>query len=222
MTFARPIGSPPSVPPLISQPSECTWRGTTSTPITPSRRSAWRVRLVAERIGFEGDLGRKGRCGILRNAASRQTFLSDPEHPLGFLSHPDTLLGSTRSKSGSPARLNHSVGHIKIRPPPFDHEQYHYFCSAVLERFNIDRKHSRNSGRSYGEGRVLICPTEWFGHGFVEVVDEIADPAGQVALGLGVAATGELENQISIWLSQEACLGVKWNPRGCSGSPRNA
>jgi len=42
------------------------------------------VLLVAERIGFEGDLGRKGRCGILRNAASRQTFLSDPEHPLGF------------------------------------------------------------------------------------------------------------------------------------------
>ena len=42
------------------------------------------VRLVAEHIGSEGDLGRKGRCGILRNAASRQTFLSDPEHPLGF------------------------------------------------------------------------------------------------------------------------------------------
>jgi len=42
------------------------------------------VCLVAERIGFEGDLGRKGRCGILRNAASSQAFLSDPEHPLGF------------------------------------------------------------------------------------------------------------------------------------------
>jgi len=42
------------------------------------------VLLVAEHIGFEGDLGRKGRCGILRNAASRQAFLSDPEHPLGF------------------------------------------------------------------------------------------------------------------------------------------
>jgi len=59
----------------------------------------------------------------------------------------------------------------------------------------------------------LVCPTEWFGHGFVEVVDKIADPAGQVALGLEVAATDELENQISIWLSQEACLGVKWTPR---------
>ena len=74
---------------------------------------------------------------------------------------------------------------------------------------------------SNGEGRVLICPTEWFGHGFVEV-DKIADPAGQVALGLEVAATDELENQISIWLSQEACLSVKWNPKGGSGSLRNA
>jgi len=82
----------------------------------------------------------------------------------------------------------------------------------VLLSRNSDTARGQTSC-SNGEGYVLICPTEWFGHGFVEVVDEIADPAGQVALGLEVAATDELENQISIWLSQEACLGVKWTPR---------
>lgn len=31
-----------------------------------------------------------------------------------------------------------------------------------------------------------------------------------------------IENQLSIWLSQDACLGVKWKTMRCSGSRRNA
>ena len=38
------------------------------------------VRLVANRIGFVGDLGKKERKGILRNQASREEFLTDRHH----------------------------------------------------------------------------------------------------------------------------------------------
>jgi hypothetical protein len=50
--------------------------------------SASLVELVAKRIGYEGDLGEKGKEGILKNKESRKVFLSDKAHKIRFLYTP--------------------------------------------------------------------------------------------------------------------------------------
>ena len=46
------------------------------------------VRLVAEYIDHEGDLGQKGDHGVLRNVVSRRDFLSNPSHRIRFVYTP--------------------------------------------------------------------------------------------------------------------------------------
>ncbi len=53
-----------------------------------THKSASLVKWVAEEIGFEGDLGKKGKKGILRSMSSRMEFLETQTHRVRFVYTP--------------------------------------------------------------------------------------------------------------------------------------
>ena len=100
------------------------------------------VRWVARLEGFEGDLGKKGRTGILENVETRRAFLVDVSHRVRSSRKPASRLHrllQPRPREALPLDLHRAAAGHLVHAPQVGDQRAKAFDRVVV--FSVDLAH---------------------------------------------------------------------------------